>query len=287
MNLLSQPPEAVSAHLHVYMTEEGWVIAPLKIPSGGEAAQWVETLPITCIDRGELVLLSEALSVARHASADHSGVRPWDNRALVNDSRRLFSVRWYEAAVAALVVYRPSTTGNGLSWVRVLSREWNNASELQIARHLIEQSAWVGPKPPFGVPHRPQRRAHFRLPLHMPLHFCPIRSLAAYEANLTDWPDSVSERLHDQGQPGQVEDLSAGGLRMRVTEPLNPGDAVYLEMILWNHPFRTAAQVRRSQPSGEYDWQVGVQFVGMESQAKDQVVHFLFDEQHRRPSRLV
>jgi hypothetical protein len=281
MTLLPPLPEAVQSQLHAYLTEEEWVIVPLVHSPQAATSEWMETLPLTHVDRDDLVLLSEALRLARQISLEASDGANWDSAPVAQTCRRRFALRWYEGNVAALTASRPASVEPRSTWVRILSREWNNAGELQIARHLIEQSAWVGPHPPTDAPRRPQRRAHYRHPMHMPVQFCPLRSFAAYESSFTDWPDSVSQQLRAQGQPGQVEDLSSGGLRMRVTEPLKAGDALYLELNLWNHPFRSTGQVRRSQPSDDHNWQVGVQFVGLESQYKEQVAQFLFDQQHR------
>ncbi len=267
--------ELVSANVRVYLTDEVWVILPMKYVQELEAYRWIEASAPVFIDRGEMVLLAGALALARRARTDRMAVT-WDKASVVNASRRLFSIEWFDHAVTA-AMYSAITTG-GFRWARVNTQEWLDASDMQIARYLSEQAARVGPRPTFERPRQPQRREHYRVPLQLPVQFYPMQGDGRKSPPLLA---ELDHKLNQLGLAGDMEDLSTGGLRMRVATPLKPGDVVCLGLNLWNQRLVTMAQVRRSSPGERQHWKVGVEFIGLDSAYQGRIAQYLFSEQSR------
>lgn len=267
--------ELVNANVRVYLTDETWVILPMKYVQEFEAYRWMEASPPMFIDRGEMVLLAGALAMARRARADRT-TSPWDKASVVNASRRLFSIEWYDKTVTA-VMYSAITT-SGFRWARVSTQEWLDASDMQIARYLSEQAVRVGPRPTFERPRQPQRRAHYRVSLQLPLQFYPVQEDGQA---MPPYLVELDHELDQRGLPGEMEDLSTGGLRMSVASPLKPGDLVYVGLSLWNQRLVAMGQVRRSIPAERQHWRVGVQFIGLDPAYQGRIAQYLFNEQSR------
>jgi hypothetical protein len=267
--------ELVNVNVRVYLTDEVWVILPMKYVQETDAFRWVEASSPMFIDRGEMVLLAGALALARRARTDRM-TGNWDKASVVNASRRLFSVEWYENTVTA-VMYSAITTG-GFRWARVSTQEWLDVSDMQIARYLSEQAARVGPRPTLDRPRQPQRRAHYRYPLQLPVQFYPVQTDGRTGTRV---PAELDRELNQHGMPGEMADLSTGGLLMSVPAPLKPGDLVCLGLNLWNQRLVTVGQVRRSVPAESQHWQVGVQFIGLDPAYQGRIAQYLFSEQSR------
>lgn len=118
---------------------------------------------------------------------------------------------------------------------------------------------------------RIQLRAHVRVEVVMEFRYAPWP--------VEDWPHSPPEAQHK----GITLDISAGGARVVLPEPVESESLLYLELDLpgWRkvHSLALAARIKRCNEriiEGKKDYEVGLSFVGIDRKQEDQITAFVF-----------
>ena len=210
-------------------------------------------------------LLEHNLEVEVFGSGEHAGfcvratlVHRDQESIVLRLEKDLENVPWDAGSMVRVYFWRENDAGYLF-----------DASVIEL-RNLGEMFLFL--RPPSHL-ERHQRRLHVRVPLTAPVTFLRIASGEAGEWLRGEGPTEVGPL-----RGGVIEDLSAGGFRIRVTTPLQIGDFLSFEEFPVVHGEEVLARVisERVDERSDSGYHYGAQFLGMSAAVRDQISQHIF-----------
>ncbi len=131
------------------------------------------------------------------------------------------------------------------------------------------------------------RRRFFRLPIALGVRYRPVLFPLGFQED-PELRRSLMEmwvRELDRVQSSaDTRDISGGGLGMYTNMPLDIGESVFVEVRMPRTLIHLPGRIVRCQ-EGNFAYRVGLEFVGVDTSIRDEIIHFIYDETQRRLRR--
>lgn len=139
---------------------------------------------------------------------------------------------------------------------------------------------------------RNQRRQYYRLKITIPIWYRKISLPVSYEKDESvrrQYLGLWKSNLESIGEQGESLDLSAGGIQLLTNTKFKENDAVFMKIQKEGINIHSTGIVRRTAPaksSSNYDFNVGIEFIGLDDQQKTQIIKFVNLEEQKRQKHL-